>query len=233
MPRPHPQFPRLDPERGMGGGDDDAAACEMVAHHAGEQVLPGGIERRGRLVQQPDRPAHHEQAGDRKPPPLAGREIRRRQMRGMAEPHGGRGIGRCRQPRRRENPARTTGFPQRSAPASAHRDGRDSGIVPAGSARPRRPPGRPIRPPAPGGPRSGAAARSCRSRSGRPRPAASPDEASKSRPENTLAAAPDTVDLAPREPHFASSQPSEIDGYRVRICGYRIAAARLSVWRRF
>jgi hypothetical protein len=39
--------------------------------------------------------------------------------------------------------------------------------------------------------------------------------------------------LASREPHFASSQPSEIDGYRVRICGYRIAAARLSLWRRF
>src|SRR6185369_5087834 len=48
-----------------------------------------------------------------------------------------------------------------------------------------------------------------------------------------FAAAPDTVDVVPREPHFAFSQPSEINGYRVRICGYRIAAARLSVWRRF
>src|SRR5947207_2236100 len=48
-----------------------------------------------------------------------------------------------------------------------------------------------------------------------------------------LPAAPDTVDVASREPHLSPSQPSEINGYRVRICGYRIAAARLSVWRRF
>jgi hypothetical protein len=52
-------------------------------------------------------------------------------------------------------------------------------------------------------------------------------------PGEHFSAAPDTVDVTSREPHFALSQPSEIDGYRGRICGYRIAAARSFVWRRF
>ena len=217
----------------MGGGDDHAAAREMVAHQAGEQFLPGGIERRGRLVQQPDRPPHHEQAGDRKPPPLAGRQKRRRQMRGMVRAPRRRGIGRCRRPRRRENPARTTGFPPRSAPASARRDGRDSGPARAASVRPRRLPGRSIRRPAPAGPRSAAAARSCRSRWGRSRPAPRPTEASKSRPENTSRPPRHSLTSRPESRILPLHSPLKSDGYRIRICGYRIAAARLSVWRRF
>src|SRR5437868_14044273 len=46
-----------------------------------------------------------------------------------------------------------------------------------------------------------------------------------------LPAAPHASDTTPSEPHFASSQPFGIGGYHSRIYGYRIAAARLFVWR--
>ena len=198
---------RGDPERRMGRGDDHAAAGEMVAHQAGEQRLPGGVERRGRLVQQPDRPPHRQQAGDRQPPPLAGRQIRRRQMRGMAEPDRGEALRRCRRPRRRENPARTTGFPARSAPVSARRDGRDSGPVRAGSVRPRRPPGRSIRLPAPAGPRSAAAARSCRRRWAGHGQRLARRTPSKSRPENTSRPPRTHLMLRPESRILPRSQP--------------------------
>ena len=61
----------------------------MITHQGDEQALPGGIERIGRFIQQPDRPPHREQPGDREPPALSGRQIRGGQMRGMIEPHRG------------------------------------------------------------------------------------------------------------------------------------------------
>ena len=76
----------------MGGGDDQAAACEVIVHHTRKQALPGGIEGVGRLIQQPDRPPHRQQPGDREPAPLSGREIRRRQPGGMIEPHRGQAL---------------------------------------------------------------------------------------------------------------------------------------------
>src|SRR6202048_3964247 len=85
-PVPDPQFFRLHPQWRMRCGDDQAAARQMIAHQGGEHALPGGVERVGRFVQQPDRPPHHKQSGDREPPPLSGRQIGRRKMRGMIEP---------------------------------------------------------------------------------------------------------------------------------------------------
>src|SRR6266478_2156148 len=86
---PEPQFFRLHAKGGVGRGDDHAAAREMITYQRGKQVLTGGVERTGRFVQQPDRPPHREQPGDREPPPLSGRQIGRRQMHGMIEPHRG------------------------------------------------------------------------------------------------------------------------------------------------
>src|SRR5476651_1269593 len=53
---PDPQLLRIDAERSMGGGDDQAAACEVFAYQPHKQALSRGIERAGRLVQEPDRP---------------------------------------------------------------------------------------------------------------------------------------------------------------------------------
>src|SRR5258707_11631665 len=59
---------------------------------------------------------------------------------------------------------------------------------------------------------------------------ASPEEAAKSRPENT--SRPPRTHLTSRpESRILLLQPSKILGYRVGNCGYRNAAARLSVWR--
>src|SRR6266702_3898421 len=69
---PDPQLPRLNPERGVGGGHDHAASSEVIAHQAAEHVLAGHVQRRGRLVQQPDRAADGEQPGQRQPAALAG-----------------------------------------------------------------------------------------------------------------------------------------------------------------
>src|ERR1700687_165949 len=91
---PELQFFRLHPKRCMGCGDDEPAAREVVTHQTRKQALSAAMERGGRLVEQPDRPPHREQPGERKPPALAGRQIRRRQMRGMIEPHRSKGL-RC------------------------------------------------------------------------------------------------------------------------------------------
>src|SRR5665213_121340 len=42
---PDPQFAHRNPERRVGGGDDQAAAGEMISHQRAEHGLPGGIER--------------------------------------------------------------------------------------------------------------------------------------------------------------------------------------------
>ena len=70
----------FEPDRPMRGGDDHAAAGEMAAHQLGQPILRRHVERRGRLVQQPDRPLHRDQPRDRQPPPLPGRQIGRRQV---------------------------------------------------------------------------------------------------------------------------------------------------------
>ena len=48
----------------MRRGNDHAAAGEMRAHQVGEARLGGDVERRSRLVEQPDRALRREQAGD-------------------------------------------------------------------------------------------------------------------------------------------------------------------------
>src|ERR1700688_3997416 len=60
---------------------------------------------------------------------------------------------------------------------------------------------------------------------------ASPEEASKSRPENTFR--PPLTHLTPRPESriLPFHSPLEIDGYRSRIFGWCSAAGRLSVWR--
>ena len=125
----------------MGGRHDQAAAGEMLAHQRRQHRLRGGVERRGRLVEQPDRPLHRDQARDRQPPPLPGREIGRRQ------------VGECRRGRRaaqrrrhwpvsaaaEEVASRTRGSPPPTATASARPGGRDNGPARRWSARGRRP----------------------------------------------------------------------------------------------
>jgi len=64
----------------MGGRDDDSTARQMPAHHCGEHVLSGRIERGGRFVEQPDRARYRDQAGERQAPPLPGRKIGGRQF---------------------------------------------------------------------------------------------------------------------------------------------------------
>ena len=57
------------------GSNDDAVAGEMATHQLRQPALRSGVERRGRLVQQPKRALHRHQARDRQPPPLPGRQI--------------------------------------------------------------------------------------------------------------------------------------------------------------
>src|ERR1700681_1100711 len=66
---PDLQFFRLPPKRCMGCGDDEPAAREVVTHQTRKQALPGGIERRGRLLEQPNRPPPPEQPAHPAPPP--------------------------------------------------------------------------------------------------------------------------------------------------------------------
>ena len=86
MRGPQPQLARpLEPDRAVCGRDDQAAAGEMLTHQPARRVLRRRVERRGRLVEQPDRALHGDQPGERQPPPLAGRQIGRRQFRQRRE----------------------------------------------------------------------------------------------------------------------------------------------------
>ena len=79
--RPYLQFAGVvEADRTVRGGHDHAAAGEMAAHQFGQPVLRRHVERRGRLVEQPQRPRHSDQPRDRQPPPLPGRQIGRRQV---------------------------------------------------------------------------------------------------------------------------------------------------------
>ncbi len=187
-----PRLPSAAPGRSIPSGacvaaHDDAAAGEMVAaSRPANSACPAVSSAEvGSSSSQTGRRTASRRAID-KPPPLAGRQICRRQMRGMAEAHRREALADVAGVRRRENPARTTRF-------SVHAQRRFQRVAMAeivGLLRQRQLglaafQGDLTCRPAPAAPRSAAAARSCRRRSGRPRPAASPDEASKSRPENT------------------------------------------------
>ena len=105
------------------------------------------VERRGRLVEQPDRPRHGDQARDRQPPPLAGRQVGRpagrRGRRGRPRPapaRPARVAAEIARPRRR-------GFRRPSAMASGRPGGRGSAPAPA-MVRSGSPPASASRPPA-------------------------------------------------------------------------------------
>ena len=115
----------------------NAAAGEVAAHQSGERVLRRAVERRGRLVEQPDRPLHRDEPRDRQPPPLAGGQIAGGQLapRRRARPRPAR-----RRPRAAAEIVRPEVeiFLRPSARASARPGGRDSGPVRPASVRGRR-----------------------------------------------------------------------------------------------
>ena len=61
-------------------------SAQMRPHQPGERLLRGGVERGGRLVEEPEGAARDEQAGERQPPALAGREIGDGRSRRVREP---------------------------------------------------------------------------------------------------------------------------------------------------
>ena len=77
----------------MGCGNNQAAARKMLAHQTRQQALSGSVKGRVRLVHQPERPPHREQAGQRQPPSLPGREIGGGQVNGMVEPDRAQALG--------------------------------------------------------------------------------------------------------------------------------------------
>src|SRR6185503_7946384 len=89
-----PQSQLLGPveaDRSMRRGQDQPAAGEMNAHELRQQGLAQGVERRGRLIEQPDRPLDRNQAGNRQAPALAGGEIARGQPGQSVETDGRKG----------------------------------------------------------------------------------------------------------------------------------------------
>ena len=66
-------------------GNRDAAACEMGGDEAGEHGFSGGIEGRGRFVEDPDRAPGDEELGHGHAALLAGGEIAEGKMRDTAE----------------------------------------------------------------------------------------------------------------------------------------------------
>ena len=196
MPSPDPQLPRIDPERRMGGGDDQAAARQMLAHQI-RKTCPGRRHRAPWSARPAARPGGGPSAAG---PATAGGAGRRTGRRPADRRHGRarrwRGSRRRHSARRPENRPRMSDSPPRSAPASGRRDGRDSGIAPAASARRRLRPARSCRPPE--------SSRPAISRSSevlpeplRPTTAtASPEPASKSSPENT--SRPPRTQMTPR-----------------------------------
>ena len=70
----------------MRGRHDHAATRKMIPHQLGKPFLRSAVERRGWLVQKPDRPLHRDEPRDRQPPSLPGGEIGRRQIGEFVEP---------------------------------------------------------------------------------------------------------------------------------------------------
>ena len=77
---PESQLFRLNPQRPMRRRDDHPAAGQVPAHQSGQHLLAGRIERRGRLVEQPERARDREQPGEREAAALAGRQVGGGQM---------------------------------------------------------------------------------------------------------------------------------------------------------
>ena len=76
-----PQLLRpFKPNRAVGGSENEAALCQVARHQAGKRGLGGGVKGGGRLVQQPQRPPHRDQARDREPAPLPGGQVGSRQV---------------------------------------------------------------------------------------------------------------------------------------------------------
>ena len=69
----------------MRGGDNNSATCEMVAHDFREAGLRWRIERGRRLVEQPDRARHRDNAGDGQSAALPRGKKSRRQIRELRE----------------------------------------------------------------------------------------------------------------------------------------------------
>ena len=185
--RPQRQFAcAIKPDRPVRRGKDQAAAGKVLPHQVRRASPARRVERRGRLVQQPERPLDGEQPRDRQPPPLPGREIGRRQVGHAVEPD-------RRQRRRRTVPSGAEiGGPEPqilgrpSARASARPDGRDNAPARRCCARRRRrrqP--EPARWPPAQARRSCAAARICRLPFGPVTSSASPPASEKSRPAKT------------------------------------------------
>ncbi len=71
----------------VGGGDDEPARREVLAHHVAEDHLAGGVERGGRFIEKPDRATHCEQARERQTAALTGGEISGGKLGEAIEPH--------------------------------------------------------------------------------------------------------------------------------------------------
>ena len=109
----------------------------MVPHQPDQHRLRGRIERRGRFVEQPERPPRHQESRQRDAPALSGREIADRQLRDMRQPDRGQRLARR---RARASPSRACAkrdSPAPSAPFSARRDGRRDGSARSAACSPR------------------------------------------------------------------------------------------------
>ena len=69
----------------MGGRDDEAAVGQMRGHEMQKGVLRGAVERRDRLVEEPQGAVRDEEPGEGDAPPLPGRQIGDRQRGGMSQ----------------------------------------------------------------------------------------------------------------------------------------------------
>ena len=69
----------------MGGGEDETAGGQVLAHNDGELALRGGVERGRRFVEQPDRPRRDQEPGERDAALLAGGQRPRREIGDMGE----------------------------------------------------------------------------------------------------------------------------------------------------
>ena len=105
---------------------------EVRLHEPERARLGGGVERRGRLVEQPERPAGNQKAGQRHAPPLAGREIGDRQSRRMRQARAASSASPAASAALAEQVAgRSRDSRRRSAPFSSRRDGRRDGSASA------------------------------------------------------------------------------------------------------
>ncbi len=72
----------------MRRGRNHAALRTVILQQMAQGFLRGGVEGRGRLVEEPEGAMGNEQAGERDPVALAGGEVAHRQFRGMDQSHG-------------------------------------------------------------------------------------------------------------------------------------------------